>query len=339
MKRKTLSEQMKHHANSKPKKHAEYKGDISQVISTGSTLLDLAISGGRRKGGGIPRGILIEVSGPESSGKTVLLCVIAGNVKKLGGQVMFRDPEYRLDTQFARIFGMNVDEIDYDYCKTVPDLFKPVRTWAPKPDDKIHGIFADSLAALSTNMELEDKDKTGMRRAKEFSEECRKSCSVLTEKGYIMVCSNHLRENVGGGDFAPKYRTPGGRAIGYYSSLRLRITNVKDIKVKRAVRKTEITRVIGVLSTIKVMKSSVWKPKREATVPIIYDTGIDDIRANLTFIRDVCAYKTYKMLDGTELSRSIYDAKKMIKDKKLTNKLKDDVIELWEEIEAKFIQI
>ena len=90
----SLAAQMKRRVHAKPevKKTAEYDGDDSQIISTGSTLLDLEISGGRVRGGGLPSGILIEVFGPSSSGKTVLLCEIAGAIQRQNGQVMFNDP-------------------------------------------------------------------------------------------------------------------------------------------------------------------------------------------------------------------------------------------------------
>jgi len=335
---KAISEQVKEHAKHKPKREPEFEGDIRRVVSTGSTLLDLAISGGRIHGGGIPGGILVEISGKESSGKTVLLCSIAGNVRKLGGQVLFRDPEYRLDTQFARMFGMHIEDIDYDVCQTVPELFAPVRSWKPKPSDGsvIHGIFADSLAALSTDMELKDKDKTGMRRAKEFSEECRKSCVALRKKGLIMVCSNQLRQNVGGGNYAPKYTTPGGEAIGYYSSLRLRTGEVKDIILQKTINGVKIKKTVGIDVTIKVVKSSVWKPKQTARVSIIYDTGVDDVRANLMYLKEMCGYEQYHAL-GVDLGKDIFRASDHIYKKIVRiNKLREEVINMWEAIERKF---
>jgi RecA/RadA recombinase len=105
----------------------EYDGDFGTVISTGSTLLDLAISGGRIRGGGLPGGILVEVFGPSGSGKTVLLSEIAGAVQRQGGSIMFKDPEARLNPQFAKLFGLELKEGDYSNPDTVNEVFKADR--------------------------------------------------------------------------------------------------------------------------------------------------------------------------------------------------------------------
>jgi RecA/RadA recombinase len=98
-----------------------------------------------------------------------------------------------LNKQFARIFGLDTNLMGYSRPNTVPEVFSAVRYWKPEPEGKIHGVFADSLAALSTDMEMgkDEGDKYGMRRAKEFSEELRKTCRILAQKNYLMVCSNH----------------------------------------------------------------------------------------------------------------------------------------------------
>lgn len=101
-----LSDQMKRRVEEPVAPLMEYDGSIGTVISTGSTLLDLAISGGRVRGGGIPGGIFVEAFGPPSSGKTVLLCEIAGAIQRQGGEVMFYDPEARLNKKFAEVFQL-----------------------------------------------------------------------------------------------------------------------------------------------------------------------------------------------------------------------------------------
>ncbi|KKK92006.1 hypothetical protein LCGC14_2707230, partial [marine sediment metagenome] len=223
-----LSEQIKRKIAKPTVKKAEYDGDIGTVISTGSTLLDLAICGGRVRGGGIPGGILVEIFGPASSGKTVLLSEIAGATQRQKGQIMFNDPEARLNKQFAQIFGLDTDKMNYTTPNTVPEVFKAVRGWEPEGKG-IHGIFADSLAALSTHLEMDkdEGDKMGMRRAKEFSEELRKTCRILAKNNYLMVCSNQIRQTMN--EFGPKYKSPGGEAVGFYSSLRLRTEIAKKI--------------------------------------------------------------------------------------------------------------
>lgn len=333
-----LSEQMKRKVSTTTVKKTEYDGDVKTIISTGSTLLDLAISGGRVRGGGIPGGILVEVFGPASTGKTVLLCECAGDVQRKQGQVMFRDPEGRLNKQFARMFGLDTDEMDYSNPDTVPEVFAAVREWNPKPKSNIHGVFADSLAALSTDMEMDkaEGDKMGMRRAKEFSEELRKTCRVLAQANYLMVCSNQIRQSME--MYGPKYRSPGGEAIGFYSSLRLRTAFAsREAKIKRIARVAgkEVKRTVGVNIEVEVFKSSVWNPYHVAPVTILFDYGIDDIRQNLQFIKDHTRNTTY-MVGDRKLDVSMNKSIRIIEDEDLIEELREEVIDLWERIESKF---
>ena len=331
-----LSRQVRVKVSKPPKKKQEYDGDPSKMISTGSTLLDLAISGGRVRGGGVPAGILVEIFGPASSGKTVLLSELAGAVQRQKGDVMFCDPEARLNKQFARIFDLDTDEINYSTPNTVPEVFSAVRKWEPK-EKGIHGIFADSLAALSTDMEMEkdEGDKMGMRRAKEFSEELRKTCRVLAKNNYLMVCSNQIRQNLDAGPYGQKYKSPGGEAIGFYSSLRLRMSNPKKIKEKRKVHGKEVMRVVGVKTEVEVFKSSVWKPYRTAPITILFDYGIDNTRDCLQFIKDYSKNTIYT-ISAIALSNSIEESIHMVEEDHLESRLQNVVISLWEHIESKF---
>ncbi len=334
-----LSEQMERKVSKRSQNTPQYDG-TSQVVSTGSTLLDLAISGGRFKEGGIPTGILVEVFGPSGAGKTVLLCQIAGNVQRLGGKIMFHDPEARLNKQFASMFGLDPEAIEYTIPNTVPEVFQSLRDWIPDdPDNQLYGVFADSLAALSTDMEMtkEEGDKMGMRRAKEFSEELRKTCRIITQKNVLVVCSNQIRQNPDAGPYGQKYKTPGGEAIGFYSSLRLQCRNPETIKLKRKIKGKDHERIIGVKTEIFVAKSSVWKPFRTADVYILFDYGIDDIRANLRYLKEVTGSSVYHV-GNMKLSNKLEDAIREVEDGGLEQKLKAEVIELWNEIEAKFKQ-
>jgi len=335
----SLSAQMK--SKVKNKKVEEQKapdGNFDTVISTGSTLLDLAISGGRKKGGGIPGGVFVEIFGPSSAGKTVLLCEIAGDVQRKGGQVRFDDPEARLNTTFAQLFDLNTDDIEYATPDKVTQVFANIREWEPINKNVINGTFTDSLAALSTDIEMDndDGDKMGMRRAKEFSEGFRKNARIITKKNYIMVCSNQVRENSDAGKYGVKYKSTGGFAIGFYASLRLRATNPEKIWVEKTVAGKKVKRCIGVETTFEVFKSSIWKPFHSAPVAIIFDYGIDDIRMNLQYVKDYTKNTTYQVRD-IKLSNSMDDSIKMVEEQTLQRKLKREVIELWEEIESKFV--
>lgn len=339
MRRKKLSEQVEEKVTKtirKKQEEPEYDGsDIT--VSTGSTLLDLAITGGRFREGGVPLGILVEIFGPSGVGKTVLLCQLAANIQKLGGEVKFYDPEARLNKQFARMFGLEVREDDYDIPDTVTQIFDGIRDWMKKEEknDILRGIFADSLAALSTEMEMTEGDKMGMRRAKEFSQELRKTCRIIKQKNLLMACSNQVRKNLDAGPYGAKYTTPGGEAIGFYSSLRLRCFSSERIKVKKKIRRKEQERVIGVRTEVEVFKSSVWKPFRRADVYILFDYGIDDVRGNLRYVKTVTGDTVYRIGD-TKLSKSLNESILIVEEDGLEQELKEEVINLWNEVEEHF---
>ncbi len=330
----SLKQQVKRQANKPAPKEDEAEGDVNLMTSTGSTLLDLAISGGRIRGGGLPAGILVEIFGPSGSGKTVMLSEIAGNIQNDGGEALFYDPEARLNKQFAKMFRLKIDDSNYEIPERVPDIFTKVRKWEPENSDIVNGVFADSLAALSTQLEMSDEgDKMGMRRAKEFSEELRKTCRIIKKRNLLIVCSNQIRETLN--QFGPKYKSPGGEAIGFYSSVRLKLDNPKRITRKRTIHKKEQKRVVGVETEVEVFKNSTWKPFRTAPLLIYFDYGIDDIRANLQFIKDHTKNTTYT-IGGRELSNDKNKAIAIIEEEELEDQLREEVIDLWGKIEEKF---
>ncbi len=332
---KSMKDQLKESVDKKPKKKKELEGNIETMISTGSTLLDLAISGGRVRGGGLPSGILCEIFGPSGSGKTVLLSEIAGAIQRQKGTLIFADPEARLNKSFASIFDLNINDMGYEIPDTVPELFKEVHDM-DSSEGVINGIVADSLAALSTNMELSDKgDKMGMRRAKEFSEELRKACRIIQNKNLLMVCSNQVRVNQDGGPFAQKYISPGGESIGFYSSVRLRTFNPRKIKDKITVAGKVVERVSGVETLIEVYKNSVWEPYHKASIVIDFQYGIDNIRTNLQYLKDYTNTSVYSIGD-LKLDRSMEKSILMVEEDNLESKLENAVIDLWEEIQEKF---
>lgn len=330
----TLSEQMKRRSAEPRPKRNQYDGVVTHTVSTGSTLLDLAISGGRVRGGGIPTGILVEIFGPSGSGKTVLISELAGDVQRGGGQVMFHDPEARLNKQFAQIFDLDVRAMEYSRPDTVTKVFEAARTWAPGKG--VHGVFADSLAALSTDLEMDkdEGDKMGMRRAREFSEQLRKTCRVLAERNYLMVCSNQIRQNVGA-TYGPKYRSPGGEAIAFYSSLRLRTGGLTKIKKEVTYKGRTYKQVIGVTVDVEVFKSSVWEPYHTAPLTIQFDYGVDDIRENLRYIKSVNKHSVY-YVGNTALDKALEKSIMIVERDGLIEPLREEVIDTWMEIDSKF---
>jgi len=332
---KLLSKQIKQYVSKEIKEKKEYEGDFKTVISTGSTLLDLEISGGQIRGGGIPGGIFMEIFGPSGAGKTILLCEIAGSIQRKGGEVRFDDPEARLNKQFAQLFDLNIKNIKYATPDKVTEVFENIREWQPKEVKNIvNGTFTDSLAALSTNLEMDkdEGDKMGMRRAKEFSEGFRKNARILKQKNYLMVCSNQIRENADTGGI----KSPGGFAIGFYASLRLRAMSPERIYKEITVKGKTVKKAIGVRTNFEVFKSSIWRPFGVAPVTIIFDYGIDDIRENLQYIKRFTGATVY-IHRGEILDKSMEASIRIIeKDPKLIKELKNDVIDLWGEIQSKF---
>lgn len=335
-KKESIDKQVKDRVKAPKEKKAEYDGSTEAMTSTGSTLLDLAISGGRVRGGGMPGGILVEIFGPESSGKTVMLCEIAGMVQRNGGEIQFQDPEARLNEQFAQMFDFDTKTIEITEPDTVTEVFQDLRKWIPD-NGTINGSFTDSLAALSTNLEMtdDDGDKMGMRRAKEFSEQLRKTCRILSKTNTLLVCSNQIRENVDRGTFGQKWKAPGGKGIAFYSSLRLRTSIVGNLSRERTFKGKKIKQVYGVLIEVEVVKSSVWKPKRKAQIAIDFDYGIDDIRENLDYLKKTQSLPTY-MVGETDLGKARDGAIAKVEELGLQDQLRAEVMNLWEEIDDLF---
>jgi len=300
-----------------------------RVLSTGSTLLDLAISGTRIRGGGVPGGILMEVYGRSSSGKTSILSELCGSAQAKGGETNYLDPEARLDEEHSRIYGHEIDKKNYHKPDTVSEMFDILGKWKPS-DANINVIAADSLAALSTNLEMEKGDKMGMRRAKEFSEGMRKYCRFLENKQWLFACSNQLRH----GEYGDV--TPGGMAIEFYSSLRISVNKIDFIQREKDLNGKKIKRIIGIESKCIVTKSSIDKPYREAPIYIVFDYGIDDVSANLQWFKDMTQGTVYDAIEKTYQARDA--AAKYIEKNNLENALRERVIDLWLEIEEKFTQ-
>lgn len=310
---------------------ATRKINVDLLVSSGSTLLDLAISGKRRRGGGIPGGMLMEMFGGEGSGKTALLAEICASAQNKGGDVRFLDPEARLDKEYARIYEMNLKEHDYFRPETVSEVFKRIDDFRPKNPNTINVIGTDSLAALSTELEMEKGDKMGMRRAKEFSEGFRKMARKIASENLLLACTNQTRQ----GEFGDV--TPGGRAVAFYSSLRLQTKQKGLIHVEKDFHGKKVKKTIGIESSVFVKKSTIDDPYREAMIYIVFGYGIDDIRGNLQYIKDM-QNETKYMCPGDKGYVSMAKAIEYVEREGLENDLREQVITLWEEIEHKFDQ-
>ena len=341
----------------------KYDGDISRVISTGSTLLDLEIMGKRVRGGGIPGGILVEIYGPNSGGKTVLMSEIAGGIQRQKGKVKFFDAEARLSKKFAEIFDFTVDDCEFGVPNQVADVFLPLMTWNPDgppcigqynrrqkkcrecgdsdtcsdfdlDNRPINGVFIDSFAQLCGELEKGDEeiDKRGSARAKEFSQWMRKLAPKITANKWLIVGSNQIRDNQKAKtDFDPKYVTPGGNAVPHAASLRLEISPAARLRDEKTINGKKVYVEYGHCSKVKIIKNTVSGQKGSAEIQIMIDYGIDDITANLQYLK--------KFTPGTKYwtgDNSLEDAIETIEQDGLELELKEAVIDLWEEIQDKF---
>jgi len=151
-----------------------------------------------------------------------------------------------------------------------------------------------------------------------------------------MVCSNQIRQNAGGGQFEAKYKSPGGESVGFYSSLRLRTYQPEKIWKELTVAGKKTKRVIGVRTQIEVFKSTIWKPYRTAPLTILFDYGIDDVRQNLQFIKDYTKATIYSIPRETDLDKSMDKSIEIVETEGYEELLRENVIDLWEEIEGKF---
>lgn len=299
------------------------------LISTGSTLLDLAIAGGRVRGGGIPGGIMAEIYGPSASGKTGLITEIAGAAQDKGGEVFFVDPEARIDKEYSRIYGFEMTKENYSRPDTVTETFALIEEWKPENEKVINVFAADSIAALSTEMEMGDGDKRGQRKAKELSEGCRKTARLIAQNNKLILFTNQERD----GEFGKT--TPGGHAIPYHCSLRLRVTRKGRIEKEKKIKSGKIVKkTIGIHSEVLVKKSTVDDEYRVATLYIIFGVGIDDVRANLQYVKDM--EKLTKYWCVTQDYASMDKAISYIEENDLESELRERVIDIWEEVEDKF---
>lgn len=331
------------------------EGNFKKMVSFRSTLLDLAISGGKIRGGGIPSSIIIELYGTTSVGKTALLLSLASDIENKGGEAPFQEPEARLSEGFAEVFGYHVDKNKIYRPDTVSEMFDNLYKWKPKNPKAINGMMIDSLAAFASDIEMNNLGKTPTQKkkdeysrvAKQFSQGLRTHTRFIEKNNYIFACSNQLRDVMDPG-FGEKQKSTGGHAFKYYGSLRLKATQSPGKKLfdgqnlgyKIYAERTdkfgiERKQSIGTSMIVTVDKSSVWKPFRSAPIYIIWDYGIDDIRANLQYVKDVTQASMY-YVNNIKLSKSLEESITIVENDDMEEKLREQVIDLWEEIDKLF---
>jgi recombination protein RecA len=289
------------------------KMDI-EVIPSGNLLIDRALGAG-----GFPRGRIMEVFGPESSGKTTLTLTVIAQAQKRGGLAAFIDVEHALDPEYAKKLGVKLDDLLVSQPSSGEEALRICETLVRS--NALDVIVLDSVAALITKAELEGEigDSTVGAQARLMSAAMRKLTALISKARTVCIFTNQIREKIGV-MFGNPETTPGGRALKFFSSVRVDVRRIGQIKNSDGT-------VTGSRTKIKVVKNKVAPPFGEAEFDIMYDEGVSntgsllDLALEQEILQKRGSWISYK---GSQLAQGRDAAKEILK--------QDD--KLYTEIEA-----
>lgn len=273
------------------------------VIPTGNILIDRALGVG-----GFPRGRVVEVFGPEGSGKTTLTLTVIAQAQKRGGLAAFIDVEHALDPQYARRLGVDLGDLLISQPSSGEEALRICETLIRS--NSLDVIVVDSVAALVTRAELEGEigDATVGAQARLMSAALRKLTSLISKARTCCIFTNQIREKIGV-MFGNPETTPGGKALKFYSSVRVDIRRIGAIKQTDGV-------VTGNRTRVKIVKNKVAPPFTEAEFDIMYNEGISltgallDLALEKQIIEKRGSWLNYK---GTQLAQGRDAAKEVLK--------------------------
>ena len=291
-----------------------------EAIPTGALSLDIALGIG-----GIPRGRIIEVFGPESSGKTTLALHMIAEAQKMGGEAAFIDAEHALDPVYAKKLGVDIDNLIVSQPDTGEQALEIAE--ALVRSGALDIIVVDSVAALVPKAEIDGDmgDSHIGLQARLMSQALRKLAGAINKSKSVIVFINQLREKVGV-MFGNPETTPGGRALKFYSSVRLEVRRAEQIKQGDS--------VVGNKTVIKVVKNKVAPPFKTANVDIMYGEGVSkegellDLASEIGVVEKSGAWYAYK---GNKIGQGKENAKLYLKENKnIANEIEEQVREHYD---------
>jgi recombination protein RecA len=260
--------------------------DFTDFVSTGATLLDVAIS--NRPNGGIAVGRITELTGLEGSGKSLIGAQLIANTQLRGGVGVLIDTETAVNAEFFKAVGIDMNKLVYVQLQTVEEIFDAITVIIesvrkdPKKRDKIVTIVVDSVAAASTKKEMEadfGKDGYATDKAIIISKAMRKITGLLGRERIALVFTNQLRQKMNAMAFSDPWTTSGGKAIAFHASTRLRLSLLGKISNSSG-------DVIGVKVKANVVKNRLGPPHRMAEFEIYFNRGIDDLGSWLKVLKE-----------------------------------------------------